>query len=66
MTIGYVARSWGLHGPDIDAAAGLPPPEEGHPFTIREIARQRGVPEADIIKLVTDVVTKMEATEPQQ
>ena len=65
MTIGYVAHSWGLHGPDIDAAAGLPKPEKGHPFTIREIARQRGVSEAEIIKLVTDTVTKMAAEAPK-
>jgi hypothetical protein len=26
MTVGYVARSWDLHGPDIDAKAGLPLP----------------------------------------
>ena len=62
MTMGYVAKSWGLHAPDIDAAAGLPSPEKGHPFTIREIARQRGVPEADIIALVNDAVAKLEAS----
>ena len=61
MTIGYVAKSWNLHGPEIDAAAGLPPPAGGHPFTIRDIALQRGVPEADIIKLVEDTVAKLEA-----
>lgn len=65
MTIGYVAKSWNLHGPDIDAAAGLPPPEKGHPFTIREIALQRGVPEAQIIKLVEDTIAKLEAQAPQ-
>lgn len=65
MTIGYVAKSWGLHGPDIDAAAGLPKPEKGHPFTIREIARQRGVPEADIIALVQQTVTTLQAQAPK-
>ncbi len=28
MTVGYVARCCDLHGPDIDALAGLPGPEE--------------------------------------
>lgn len=65
MTMGYVAKSWGLHGPDIDTMAGLPPPEQGHPFTITEIARKRGVPVADIIKLVNDTVAKLEAAAPK-
>lgn len=65
MTIGYVAHSWGLRAPDIDAAAGLPHPEKGHPFTISEIARQRGVSEAEIIRLVTDTVAKMTAEAPK-
>lgn len=64
MTIGYVAKSWGLNAPDIDAAAGLPKPEKGHPFTIREIARQRGVTEAEVIKLVEATVAKLQAQGP--
>lgn len=65
MTIGYVAHSWGLRAPDIDAAAGLPNPEKGHPFTISEIARQRGMSEAEIIQLVSDTVARMLAEAPK-
>lgn len=65
MTIGYVAQSWGLHAPEIDAAAGLPKPEKGHPFTITEIARQKGVSEAEIIALVEATVAKLLAEKPQ-
>ena len=38
MTTGYIARSWGPHKPDTDAAAGLPKPVKRHPMTIRDIA----------------------------
>ena len=66
MTIGYVAKSWGLRGPDIDAAAGLPKPKGGHPFTIHDIALQRGVPEAEIMKLVEDTVAMLVAAQDAQ
>ncbi len=65
MTIGYVAKSWGLNAPDIDAAAALPKPAGGPPFTIREIARQRGVAEIDIVRLVQDTVTTLQAQVPK-
>ncbi len=65
MTIGYVAKSWHLYTKDIDAAAGLPPPVKGHPLTIRAIARQRGVPEAEIIKLVEDAVAALRKPGPK-
>lgn len=55
MTVGYVAHSWGLDAREIDARAGLPPPEQGHPFTLQEIAAMQGVP-------VAEVVAKVEAT----
>jgi hypothetical protein len=55
MTVGYVARSWGLDGREIDALAGLPAPEvKGHPQSLAEIAADRGVP-------VTEVIAKVEA-----
>lgn len=65
MTIGYVAKSWRLHAPDIDTAAGLPPPAGGHPFTLREIALQRGVAETAIVKLVEDTVASLQAQAPK-
>ena len=55
MTVGYIARSWGLEGPQIDQIAGLPLPQ-GHPLTLIEIARERGVPVADVVKKVEDAV----------
>ncbi len=45
MTVGYVARSWGLEPMELDLAAGLPLPEvKGRPQPLSEIARDRGVP----------------------
>jgi hypothetical protein len=50
MTVGYVGRSWGLDPRALDARAGLPQPEErGHPQTLAEIARNRGVPVETVI-----------------
>lgn len=63
MTIGYVARSWGLKPHDIDVAAGLPGPQGGHPLTLRAIARQRGVPVSQIIQLVEETVTRLKAAQ---
>lgn len=60
MTVGYVGRSWGLDPREIDRAAGLPLPE-GHPLTLEEIARRRGVPVGDIIALVEATVAAMRA-----
>ncbi len=60
MTVGYVGRSWGLDPREIDARAGLPFPE-GNPLTLDEIARQRGVPVAEIVDLVKATVAAMEA-----
>ena len=55
MTVGYVARSWGLDGREIDALAGLPLPEvKGRPQPLSEIAADRGVP-------VTEVIADVEA-----
>lgn len=51
MTVGYVGRSWGLDPREIDRVAGLPPPE-GRPLTLEEIARDRGVPVAEVVAQV--------------
>lgn len=61
MTVGYVGRSWGLDPREIDARAGLPMPENGRPFTLEQIARDRGVPVAEIIALVEATVATLRA-----
>ena len=61
MTVGYVGRSWGLDPRAIDARAGLPIPDRGHPLTLEQIARDRGVPVAQIIGLVEETVAAMRA-----
>jgi hypothetical protein len=61
MTIGYVGKSWDLNPRIIDETAGLPLPVDGRPFTIQEIADERGVPPADIIKKVEEAIAKLKA-----
>ena len=62
MTVGYVARSWGLDPRELDLAAGLPLPEEkGRPQPLAEIARDRGVPVAEVIAEVEAAVATLRA-----
>ena len=61
MTVGYVGKSWSVHPREIDETADLPLPVEGKPYTLQEIADQRGVPVEDIIKQVEAAVTKLQA-----
>lgn len=62
MTIGYVARSWGLEPRVLDAEAGLPLPEvKGRPQPLSEIARDRGVPVEDIIADVEAAIVTLRA-----
>ena len=61
MTVGYIARSWGLDPREIDARAGLPTPERGHPYTLEQIARDRGQPVAEVMKMVEETVAEMMA-----
>lgn len=64
MTVGYVARSWGLDPRELDAAAGLPLPEiKGRPQPLSEIAADRGVPVADVIADVEAAVAALRAEE---
>lgn len=64
MTVGYIARSWDLDGRKIDALAGLPLPEtKGRPQPLSEIAKDRGVPVAEIID---DVEAAIEALRAQK
>jgi hypothetical protein len=62
MTVGYVARSWGLDPMALDQAAGLPLPEEkGRPQPLVEIARDRGVPVAEVIAQVEAAIAGLRA-----
>lgn len=68
MTVGFIARSWQLDPAKIDTKAGFPSPGEGkgHPLTLIEIARQRGVPVAEVITEVEAVVLTLMAQERQK
>jgi hypothetical protein len=67
MTVGYVARSWGLEPRALDAEAGTPIPQvKGHPQTLEEIARDRGVPVAEVIAEVEAALARMRSTEPAE
>ena len=62
MTVGYVARSWGLEPMDLDLAAGLPLPEvKGRPQPLSEIARDRGVPVEAVIADVEAAIATLRA-----
>lgn len=62
MTVGYIARSWGLEPRALDAEAGLPVPEVlGRPQPLAEIARDRGVPVAEIIAEVEAAIETLRA-----
>ena len=61
MTIGYVGHSWGLKPTLIDETAQLPLPVNGHPYTLQEIADQRGVPVSSVIADVEAAVAKLKA-----
>ena len=63
MTVGYIGRSWDLSPREIDRVAGLPPPQHGHPFTLSEIARQRGVPVEQVIGEVQAALAELRARE---
>ena len=60
MTVGYVGRSWGFDPREIDRVAGLPLPE-GRPFTLEEIARDRGVPVSEVIAEVEAALAVLQA-----
>lgn len=64
MTVGYIARSWGLEPRTLDAEAGLPLPEvKGRPLPLIEIARDRGVPVSEIIADVERAIATLRAAE---
>lgn len=61
MTVGYVGKSWDIPPRKIDDIAGLPKPIDGKPFTLQEIADQRGVSVDVIIKKVEEAITTLRA-----
>lgn len=62
MTVGYIARSWNVPGPEIDKRAGFPGPKEAdHPLTLREIADRRGVAVTEVIAEVAKAITQLRA-----
>ena len=68
MTVGYIARSWQLKAPELNATAGLPAPKaKGHPQPLSEIARDRGVPVSQVIAEVEAAIArlKIEALKPK-
>lgn len=67
MTIGYIAKSWKLSAPQLDALADLPGPKiKGHPQPLSEIAADRGVTVSEIIDVVEKAVTTLQLAEPQK
>ncbi|EYD72917.1 hypothetical protein Rumeso_04793 [Rubellimicrobium mesophilum DSM 19309] len=63
MTVGCIGRSWDLSPREIDELAGLPAPVHGHPFTLSEIARQRGVPVGQVVAEVESALAELRARE---
>lgn len=62
MTVGYVARSWGLDPMELDLAAGLPVPEvKGRPQPLSEIAKDRGVPVEQVIAELEAAIATLRA-----
>jgi hypothetical protein len=60
MTVGYVARSWGLDPHEIDELAGLPTPDvKGHSQPLSEIAKDRGVQVETVIEAVETAVDRL-------
>ena len=64
MTVGYIGKSWHLDPRAIDALAGLPPPVEGHPKPLVEIAKDRGVPVETVIKEVEAAIATLKQAAP--
>jgi hypothetical protein len=64
MTVGYIGKSWRLDPRQIDAVAGLPPPSNGRPLTLDQIARDRGVPVAEVVAEVEAALARLRAPPP--
>jgi hypothetical protein len=67
MTVGYIGHSWGLDPRELDARAGLPMPTvKGHPQTLGEVARDRGVPVETLIADVEAAIAALQAEKAAQ
>lgn len=60
MTVGYIAKSWNLDPQQIDLLAGLPTPEGHGPWTMKEIARSRGVEVQVVIDQVNATIAVLQ------
>ena len=60
MTVGYIAKSWDLDPQQIDLLAGLPTPANHGPWTIKEIARARGVEVQVVIDQVNATIAVLQ------
>ncbi len=60
MTVGYIAKSWGLDPREIDILAGLPTPKDHGPWTIKEIALARGVEVQVVIDQVNATIAVLQ------
>ena len=65
MTVGYIGKSWDLPPREIDAIAGLPLPVNGKPFTLDQIARDRGIPVEQVIAQVEQAIAQLRAGGPR-
>lgn len=63
MTVGYVARSWGLDPRDLVEAAGLSPPRGRlhKPLTLAQVAAQRGMSVAALIADLQHAIRDLQA-----
>lgn len=59
MTVRYVGKSWGVNPRLVSAKSGLPEPVRGHPVTLAELAKQRGVPVEAVIHEVEAAVAAL-------
>lgn len=60
MTVGYISKSWDVNPRAVDAEADFPPPE-GHPMTLDQIARMRGIPVDQVIDQAQAAVAKLKS-----
>jgi hypothetical protein len=64
MTVSYAARSWGIDPAALNDLLHLPVPEvKGHPQPLAEIARDRGIPVADLVAEVEVAIAALTSTE---
>jgi hypothetical protein len=60
MTVGYIGKSWHLDPRQIDDLAGTPKPQ-GRPKPLIDIARDQGVPVAEVISRVQAAIAQLSA-----